>query len=1154
MKETAGVEAPEAQVLAERLAAGDPAAVAWLYDHAAPGLYQRLRRRYGYPGGPDAADLLQETFLLCLRDGARLLRTFAAGQPAGAPALPAFQRYLWDQACGLAANARRSVWSRRVSPLPEAPLAAAEPPAERSAISRDALERLDGCLAGWGERLYLYFKLRYVDGLTPDEIAAGTGWSKKATYKLKQALNEAVEQCAGQLGLALGRWLPALAALTFLLAASACRREAPRLPGTVEVRGNRDVLLTTGGRARPLLLGRGHKAALCFSAPAGDDTSRWEAVLTFDGEPSPTGFAAAAARAGSTLCFDGDVPPRLGRSPRIALCGRLVDRFDGKSWRLPCREVAFEPDSARIDGLESRFQALMQARSGLPLDELLRRLDALGAAALPALPLTAARFQMVAAQFLTSEGTPAALAAAGERLSRLPAWLGDPGDPPRPGPPGEGAAVARSLQADLQLGLLALARGRRDTAWLAFQRAEDKAVRIADPTLLAVVLQQADLLSQAGAPDEALQRVRDVLRQCGSLGCDRQLVLYGRLQLAWLTLRHAEATPEQLERAKAELRASLPDVAAERDPYETANQRLNLAFLELRTGSDPRPSLPELKRLTAAPGIGSAGRQTLEGWGSLLRGLAALDEGGASAASAAAAARSACAAVPGVIGQAPELAAARWSCLGRADRLAGDLPAAARDFAAALSEHGRIAAGLDQRLPLGPGERGEDFARAARVAVERGDPAAAWELLRRLDSLSSQERERARCRELARGEAARRWAAVDQESAGLLRDLAALPRLASGSRERQAAALRVALEERLRRLWREWPGCAAPSEAGDSGVDLRAFAVEDEVLLLRRDGGVVRLERRTRWPRRQRLAALHAVAAELEAGRDDAGARGRWRSLTAAPLAEAVLPLHPEALGAVTTVALHGSLQLLPLAALPLSRPLPDGRRWLGEVTTVALHTAGGRAAATGDGGAGGRPLFVVDPSGDLEEAERSLSLYRRLFPGGRFLRGGEATRVEVRGALAGAAWLHVDAHASYDPVFPEMSRLELADGELGLMEWSRLPAPRRFANLSGCRTANWPATADSGQYGLGGLLTRLGAGWVVATRGPVPDRAAGIYNQAFYRALAAGAAVPAAHAAGLAALRPVAPPQIWGAILLLRAAGSPAGGKSPRRRLPPSR
>lgn len=1132
MRDTVGADDdPKAHEIAERLDAGDPETLAWLYDNVAPELYQRLLRRYGYPGGPDAADVLQETFLLCLRDRARLLRGFVAGQPAVSPALPALRRYLWDLACGVAANVRRSVWSRRALRMPESEPAAQEPPVERSALARDALQRLDGCLGQQGERLYLYFKLRYVDGLTPEEVAAGTGWSRKATYKLRQALNEAVQGCLDLLDLRAGAWLPAVLPAVLLLAASACRQPPPLLPVAMVVRGHREVLLLPTGKPRPLVVGRREPAGVCFAAPAATDTSRWEAVLTFDGEPSPTGFAAAAARAGSTLCFDGRLPPRLRASSRIALCGRLVDRFDGTLRRLPCRDIAYQPDSRPLDQAEERYRAVVAARSSLTLDEALRRLDALEAAVRAPFPLTAARLQLIAAHFLTQEGTPAALAAARQRLDRLPAWLGDD------------AAVVRSSQAAYQRGRLALAGGSRGAAWLAFQKAGEQAARIADPRALTFVLQEADLLSQAGAPDEALQRVRSALGQCDSVGCDPQTRLEGRLQLAWLTLLHAEATPEQLERARAELAASLPALAAAgADPSEAANQRVNLAYLELRTGRDPRPRLQEARRLASA-GAGRARRQTLAGWIALLTGLAALERGEAAAALAE---------CGPIATEDPQLAAARLSCQGRAYRLAGDLPAAARAFDAALSRHGSLAAGLDQRLPLGPGERAEDFARAARVAVERGDPTAAWRLLLRLDSLSAQERERARCRELARGDDARRWAAIDQESARLLRDLGSLPHLASRRREQQAAELRVALEEKLRLLWREWPGCAPPAPADDSGVELRAFAVEDEIVLLRRgEAGGVRVERRTRAPRRERLAALHTLAAALERGADPGEAAGEpWRAL-AAPLAAAVLPRDPEALGPVTTYALHGSLQLLPLAAMPLVPPLPDGRRWLGEATTVALYTAGAHAA--GDEGRGS-PLFVVDPTGDLGGAERSLASYRRLFPGGRVLQGAAATRAAVGGALAGAGWLHVDAHASYDPVFPEMSRLQLADGDLSLMEWSRLPAPRRFANLSGCRTASWPATADSGQYGLGGLLTRLGTGWVVATRGPIPDAAAALYNQAFYRAIAAGAAVPAGHAAGLTALRPHHPPRVWGAILLLRAAAAAAGGQSARPMTPPDR
>jgi DNA-directed RNA polymerase specialized sigma24 family protein len=1128
VRDIAGADDPEAHEIAERLAAGDPDAAAWLYDTVAPDLYRRLGRRYGYPGGPDAADVLQETFLLCLKDGARLLRGVLADQPAGAPALPELKRYLWDLACGVAANARRSVWSRRVETLPETPLAADEPPAERSAIAKDALARLDGCLAARGTRLYLYFKLRYVDGLTPEETAAATGWSRKATYKLRQALNEAVEHCLDHLGLRPATWLSALTVVLLLCAASACRSQPPRLPVTVVVHKHREVLLLPAGRARPLVIGRHDKVGLCFAVPAGDDTSRWEAVLTFAGEESPTGFA-AAIRVGPTLCFDGAVPGPLGAASRIALCGRLIDRFDGSLRSLPCRDIAYQPDSGPLERLNDRFHAVVAARPSLPLDEFLRRLDALAAAARSTLPLTAARLELIAVHFLTQEGTPDALAAARDRLARLPAWLG------------ADAALARSAQVAYQRGRLALASGSRGAAWLAFESAAERAGRVADPSLLPVVLQQADLLAQAGAPEEALARVGSVLAAAPDLGCDPEIVQDGRLQLAWLTLLHADATPEQLAHARSELSAALPGLTAAGDPYEAANQRINLAYLELKTGGDPRPRLLEARRLAAAPGTGRVAFLTLSGWSSLLAGLAALDRGEPAAALAE------CTAISTAD---PQLAAARASCQGRAYRAAGDLAAATRAFDAALGEHERIAAGLDQRLPLGPGERAEDFARAARVAIERGDPQAAWGLLLRLDSLSAQERERDRCRELARGEEARRWAAIDRESASLRHQLRSLPHLAASNGERQAADLRVALEERLRLLSREWPGCAAPTPADDRGVDFRAFAVEDEIVLLGRHGrlgrlgrdaaGEVEVERRTPFPRRERLAALHALAAEIDAGEappsrnprtDDA----RWRAL-AGPLAVAVLPRHPEALEKVTTFALHGALQLLPLAALPLPAPL-GGRRFLGEMTTVAIATAGARA--TGGGSPAQRPLFVVDPTEDLGGAERSLAAYRRLFPDSRVLRGSAATRAAVRGALADALWLHVDAHASYDPIFPEMSRLELADGPLSLTEWSRLPAPRRFANLSGCRTASWPTTADSGQYGLGGLLTRLGAGWVVATRGPIPDDAAFLYNQEFYRALAASSTVPAAHAAGLAALRSRQPPRVWGAILLLHAAGS---------------
>jgi|GEM_PF-1748593 len=184
----------------QRIAAGDVSAAAWLYDVFATSLYQRLRRRYGYLGVAEVDDLLQDTFVQALRGRARVLMRWSERQIAR-PDEAALARYLWDLACGLATNRRRSAArSTLVSIDAAAPLAAA-PRAERAVLGRDTLARLAACLKRDNARTYLYYKLRYVDGHTPDEIAQVTGWSRKSTYKRKQLLDLAVKRCAERLDL-----------------------------------------------------------------------------------------------------------------------------------------------------------------------------------------------------------------------------------------------------------------------------------------------------------------------------------------------------------------------------------------------------------------------------------------------------------------------------------------------------------------------------------------------------------------------------------------------------------------------------------------------------------------------------------------------------------------------------------------------------------------------------------------------------------------------------------------------------------------------------------------------------------------------------------------------------------------------------------------
>lgn len=181
--------------------AGDPEATAWLYDAFAPRLMRRLRLRYRYFDCSELEDLLHDVFVLFLRNDGGLLRSFLAQRSPRQLTESHVERRLWDVACGMATNRRRSFGRRKVVPLETFDHPAPSPTAEQSAIDRDQLRRLDACLRGGNERVYLYFKLRYRDGLSPEEIAQATGWSRKATYKLKQALNHEVEACIDKLKL-----------------------------------------------------------------------------------------------------------------------------------------------------------------------------------------------------------------------------------------------------------------------------------------------------------------------------------------------------------------------------------------------------------------------------------------------------------------------------------------------------------------------------------------------------------------------------------------------------------------------------------------------------------------------------------------------------------------------------------------------------------------------------------------------------------------------------------------------------------------------------------------------------------------------------------------------------------------------------------------
>lgn len=900
----------------------------------------------------------------------------------------------------------------------------------------------------------------------------------------------------------------------------ACRPRAPELDFPAVVRGHQEVVLTADGTLEPWVLGRGVAVGLCLEVPPEVDSSQWRARLTLGGVALGSAFQAPSARAGRTVCFEAALPAGLVAGGGQALCGRLIDDFDGRVFRLPCRAVRWSSDDRSLLGLRRELSTLLSERSNRSLGAFLDDLDALRARATGAgLPLFAARVELVAVHFLVLEATPDALESASARLARLEPRI-------------EGAeAGRRGAQVAYERAELALAQGRPAAAWASFEAAGRLYLRFADGERVGVALRQADLLARAGVPREGRERLRAVLADCSQTACAPGLVSAAHRELAWLALVDPLATGADLDVAEADLAAGMAGLEASEDPLEYANQQLNAAYLAVRRGTDPTSSLTAAREALAGAATGEGWRRFLLGWADLVEGLAALERGDA------ALAVERCA--PLATSSESELATWGASCLGEGYRKAGDRDRAARAFDQALLRHEEGGADrLGQRLPLGPGQRAEDFARAARLAVEAGDPGRAWELLLRLDRLSEDEAERRRCRERAAGDPdlAARWREIDERSERLLSELEVLDRPAGGARRRSLEPVRRELGERLRTLRRSWPGCPRTAPAEAEGVHFRAVALPDEVLLFHRTAdGVVVLARRTPMPRTVLTGTIARLAAAMERRTmDDAS----WRRL-AAPLAAALLPPAGEELPPVTVFALHGPLQGVPVSALPL-----PGGGWLADRTAVALAPAGtGRPLPARK--VAGVPLFVVDPLDDLAGSSGLAATFRELFPGARLLAGESASHAGLLEALPGAEWLHVDAHGRFVSAFPELSGLDLSDGRLSLIELAGLPVAGRFANLSGCQTGRWPVTAGSGRYGLGGLLARLGLGWVIASRADLADALARDFNAVFYRAVARGEAAPVAYRLALSEAAGRHPACSWAALVLLRGAGASARSRT---------
>ncbi|MGW1779799.1 CHAT domain-containing protein [Streptomyces sp. NPDC002143] len=226
-----------------------------------------------------------------------------------------------------------------------------------------------------------------------------------------------------------------------------------------------------------------------------------------------------------------------------------------------------------------------------------------------------------------------------------------------------------------------------------------------------------------------------------------------------------------------------------------------------------------------------------------------------------------------------------------------------------------------------------------------------------------------------------------------------------------------------------------------------------------------------------------------------------------------------------------GALSFLPLHA---AGEVPD--RVVSSYTpgvATLLRARGGTAAEA-------RPLIVAVPELDgqapLPGALREADLTRAAV-GGTLLTGDAAQVDAVRTALAAHSWAHFACHGVQDLEQPSRGRLLLPDGELSVLDISRLQLPdAQFAYLSACETAVGGTRLPDEALHLAGSLQLAGFSQVIGTLWRVDDESSAEIAQAVYETLkdADPGAPPAAralhHAVGRLRARHPDRPLSWAA------------------------
>jgi CHAT domain-containing protein/tetratricopeptide (TPR) repeat protein len=224
----------------------------------------------------------------------------------------------------------------------------------------------------------------------------------------------------------------------------------------------------------------------------------------------------------------------------------------------------------------------------------------------------------------------------------------------------------------------------------------------------------------------------------------------------------------------------------------------------------------------------------------------------------------------------------------------------------------------------------------------------------------------------------------------------------------------------------------------------------------------------------------------------------------------------------------YGRLHYLPFHLLH------DGAEYLIEKYEVVILPAAGLATQSGPQRTPGAVILTNSFDGRLPHTTVEGQMVQRLF-GGVLCLEGEADRRALQ--TQPAQILHIAAHGEHRLDQPDLSYLQLADGQLYADDMLQNDMSYELVTLSGCETGRASVAASDELIGLGRGFLYAGAGALLVSLWQVADSSTLHFMERMYEALQAGsskaAALQDAQTWMLASDRQLHP-AFWGAFQLI--------------------